>query len=481
MQSSLSVNTQGEPTGAAYAPGVAKKTTARWSRLVAVDVVGLLDALAITLGALLPAAIYAMAGGMTMRWPVVLQTGLLTALIATWCLNNWRLYDPDKVHDFPVAVGRLLAALGIAFVAVLGVGMPFHANEPHLWVWYTVWASFSFMLLLANRLMARLVLAKAAAAGAFDIRIAVYGAGPVARRVRDHLIDPASRIAFAGMFDDRPSDRVNSEGLTFAGRLDDLIALAHDGRVDRIIVALPAAAECRISMIAKRLEAAPASVHIVTHVASDLVDVSARHEVSSLGPVGLLDVKGRTLGDWSPVIKRAEDVAVGSLLLIVLAPVMAVIAALVWLESTGPVLVTERRRGINQSTLTLARFRTTRRDELSPLAGSKTRVGIVLERFGLDELPQLVSVLKGEMSIVGPRPFPLLAASVDAADVERTAIRHQVKPGMTGLSQLDVSVGGAVATELDRDLAYIARWNPALDVRIIWCTMCAALAGRQRA
>ena len=476
MSTTLSVETPAAPSSLSI-PNAGR----RWSRQVAVDIVGLLDALAIALGALLPALIYHMAGGMVMRWQVVIQTGLLAALVGTWCLNAWRLYDPDKVHDFPVAEGRLLAALAIAFVAMLGVGMPFQADEPHLWVSYAVWASLSFLLLLTNRVVARGVLGQMAKAGAFDVRVAVYGAGPIARRVRDHLVDPKSRIAFAGMYDDRPGERVNSEGLNFTGRLDDLVKLAHDGKVDRIVIALPAAADGRISQIAKRLEMSPASVHIVTHVSSDLVDTSTAHQVSTIGPVGLIDLKGRSFGDWAPFVKRTEDLVLGTLLLIVTAPLMAIIACLVKLESKGPVLVAERRRGFDNETFDLVRFRTTRQDELAGPA-ALTQVGRQLERFGLDELPQLLTVLQGKISVVGPRPLPVGPAPAATTELERNARRNQVKPGMTGLSQLEIETADSTWEDkaLARDLAYIARWTPALDALLLWRTVKAAATGRAR-
>lgn len=485
MSTTLTVETQdtSTPPTAPVATLSGTTTGRRLSRQVAVDVVGLLDAMAIALGALLPALIYHLAGGMVMRWQLVIQTGLLAALVGTWCLNSWRLYDPDTVHDYPVAEGRLLAALAIAFGAMLGVGMPFQVNESHLWVSYAVWASLSFLLLLTNRVVARAVLGRMAAAGAFDVRVAVYGAGPIARRVRDSLVDPKSRIAFAGMFDDRPSDRVNSEGLAFTGRLDDLVKLAHDGRVDRIVIALPAAADGRISHIAKRLEMSPASVHIVTHVASDLVEQHAAHQVSTIGPVGLIDLKGRSFGDWAPVVKRTVDLVLATVLLVLTAPLMATIAVLLKLESTGPVLVRERRRGFDALTFDLVRFRTTRRDELAA-PEARTQLGRLLERFGLDELPQLLTVLEGKMSVVGPRPLPCGMSTVATAEFERTASRNQIKPGMTGLSQLEIAPESAGGTwedrALARDLAYIARWTPVLDVVLIWRTLKAAALGRPR-
>jgi lipopolysaccharide/colanic/teichoic acid biosynthesis glycosyltransferase len=357
---------------------------------------------------------------------------------------------------------------------VHGLGLPFHASEPHLWVWYFVWASLSYLLLLLNRTIAHVVLKRLAAAGHFDERVAVFGAGPIARRVRDHLVDPSSRLAFAGMYDDRPESRINPEGLAIAGRLNDLIAAAHAGKVDRIIVALPAAAEGRITGIAKRLESAPASVHIVTHLQSDLVEARPNHAVSALGPVGMLDVKDRALSDWAGIGKRGMDVVVGSMLMIVALPLMAVIAGLVALGSSGPVFVSERRRGLNNQTIDLVRFRTTRTDDMAP-AGVLTPIGRILVRHGLDDLPQLWSVLKGEMSLVGPRPFPLDETAASA--IESAANLHQVKPGLTGLDR--VSVGSTPGETREPDLVYIERWSPSLDLQILGRSLLVALFGRR--
>jgi putative colanic acid biosysnthesis UDP-glucose lipid carrier transferase len=155
--------------------------------------------------------------------------------------------------------------------------------------------------------------------------------------------------------------------------------------------------------------------------------------------------------------------------------VMAVLAALVWLESTGPILVRERRRGLDNKAFDVLRFRTIRVDDLTPATGAETRIGRVMRRFRLNELPQLFQALAGQMSVVGPRPFPLVPASNDAGDVERAANRLQVKPGVTGLSQMPSRTG--THTDDDRDLDYIKTWSPALDLRIVWRTIVACFKG----
>jgi FlaA1/EpsC-like NDP-sugar epimerase len=179
----------------------------RWSRQVAADLVGLADAFAIELGAILPALIYQANGNVAVNWSQVLQTGILSTFIVVCCLRSWGLYATSKMHQFPIEPLKLFSAIVIALAAVHGVGMPFAPGAMHAWVWYAVWLSASFSLILWTRIMAQLLLGQLTAAGRFDVRIAVFGAGVIARRVHDHLIDPVLGITFAGVYDDRRGDQ----------------------------------------------------------------------------------------------------------------------------------------------------------------------------------------------------------------------------------------------------------------------------------
>ncbi|MEL7048340.1 MAG: hypothetical protein AAFO75_05145, partial [Pseudomonadota bacterium] len=310
------------------------KITKRWSRRVAVDTVMLLDAMAVVIGALLPMAIYAEFGGIEPNWILTIQSGCAASIIAVLLLKNWGMYDPAKLHDFPENPGRLFLALMTTLVLVVGIGLPYAIQDAHVWVWYAAWASATFTFLLMNRGLSRLMLKRLTAAGRFDERVAVYGAGQIARRVHDYLKDHATGIQFVGVYDDRAGEeRINPEGLEVAGRLNDLIDTGRSENVDKIIVALPQAAEGRMSMIAKKLEQLPVSVHIVTHISSDLMENAAAHTVSNVGSVGLLDVKRKPLSDWEPIIKRAEDIVLGSILMLAAALIFPFIAAAIKLDS----------------------------------------------------------------------------------------------------------------------------------------------------
>ncbi len=462
----------------------------RWSRQVAADIVGMVDALAIAASATLPAAIYCFGGDLAIRWPQVIQNGLLCGIVACFLLRSWGMYDTAKMNAFPIEPGRLLAALLLSFTTVHGLGLPFKAEAGHLWIWYAVWLSASFTLILWLRIIARGVLASLTAAGRFDTRVAVFGAGLIARRVHDHLVNPSSGIRFVGVYDDRKEqERLNPEGLTINGRLDDLIEAGRADQVDQIIIALPQVAERRAAYVAKKLEQLPVSLHIVTHIASDLVEVGPAHRVSNLGPIGLLDVKRKPLADWAPLVKRVEDYGLGAILLVIAAPILLFCAIAIKLDSSGPVLFRQRRRGLNQKVIEVLKFRTMNvmedgADVRQAIVGDAriTRVGGFLRRTSLDELPQLINVLRGEMSLVGPRPHALVHDEHWGEMLERYANRHQVKPGITGFAQVmgwrgETETTDKMQARVEHDLDYIAGWSLGRDLKILAQTVRAVVRG----
>ncbi|MDX2288009.1 MAG: sugar transferase [Hyphomicrobiaceae bacterium] len=466
----------------------------RWSRRVASDTVAVIDGLAVALGAALPVTIYWIFGGLEPNWILTVQSGIVAAAITVFLLRDWGMYDTARLAELPENPGRLLAALALALVAVMGLGLPYAIQDSHLWVWYAAWASASYTMLLANRGVSRYALKLLTSTGRFDQRVAVYGAGTIARRVHDHLTGGRLGIHFIGVFDDRADDsRINPEGLSVAGKLADLIEAAASGRVDQIIIALPQGADSRMTMIARTLERLPVSVHIVTHIASDLVDNDGIHKVSSLGPVGMLDVKRKALSDWQPIVKRAVDLGLGSVLLVLSLPILAVAAVAIAVTSAGPIFIREDRRGLHKSTISVVRLRTKKSSTTGVVSAAQgddasrlTSVGKVLRRFGIDELPLLWNVVTGDMSLVGPR-LPVSGQGDDAAAAwEVHANRHQLKPGLTSLADVERAGGSSVSAEvlerrLASDLAYMKDWSVWLDLKVIARTVLMGLSGGHRA
>jgi putative colanic acid biosynthesis UDP-glucose lipid carrier transferase len=461
-----------------------------WSRQIASDIIALAEAAAVVAGGLLPTAIYAYAGALEPNWLSVLQSALLAALIYRMYLASAGMYDASPVNDFSVRSGQMLGALLFAVLTALSLGAPSGLGLSNLGVWFALWLSASYTGAVIVRTIASDVMAAKTAEGRFDERIAVYGAGNIARRVHDYLGDPRLGLRFIGVFDSRGTpDRVNAEGLTIAGGLDDLIQACQEGRVDRVIIALPQVAERRVRDIARKFEDLSVHLHIVTHLSTDFMGPNWVHQVSRLGPVGLMDVKTKLHTGWSPVIKRVEDLIFGSIAAILVAPIVPLIALAIKLESKGPVLFRQRRRGRNQQVFEVLNFRTMRvQEDGAEVRQATTRdprvtwVGYVLRRSSLDELPQLWNVLKGDMSLVGPRPHALVHDETWGAMLETYANRHQMKPGVTGLAQVRGFRGETtrpedIAGRVNHDLAYIRTWSLWLDIKIMFMTVWAVIWG----
>ena len=451
-----------------------------WSRTVAVDLVGFAEVTAISIGGLLPAWIFSHFGGVDLNWTFVLQSSLVAAFVGYLCLRDSGMYDTSKLHDLPTSPGRLLAALSIAIFCIVGLGLPVAGLEEHMLIWYASWLFASLTLLIPLRAISARILARLTASGYFDRRIAVFGAGSIARKVHDHLAASQTGIRFVGVYDDRAGqERLDPEGLTVTGRLQDLLSAAQDEQIDDIIIALPAAADGRISSIVRTLERVPCSVHVVTHLASDLLEGQTAHRVSQIGSIGLLDVKERPLADWSPIVKRAEDIVVSAIGLVMALPVLMVAIAAIKLESRGPAFYVQRRRGLNRNVIDVLKLRTltvTESDsevrQVTSNDARLTKTGRFLRRMSIDELPQLWNVLRGDMSVVGPRPHALVHDDTYATMLEEYANRHQVKPGITGLAQVNGLRGQTETVDkmkarVDQDIAYIKDWSLWLDIKII--------------
>lgn len=463
----------------------------RASRTVAMDIVALADIMAVAVGALLPAFIHDGFGGAPTNWTIIAQSGIIGGFICYLWLRNTGMYEIKKINDLPNNPTRLLVGVAIGAAAVIGIALAVVPNHWHITIYFVSWVSASFMAILLTRGIARAVLARMSATGRFKRSVAVFGAGTISRRVHDHLTASDTDINFVGVYDDRIDDeRINAKGLEISGKLDQLLAEAYADRIDDIVVALPQSAEGRIGEIVRKLEQAPCNVHLVTHISSDLIPSDRALRVSQIGEIGLIDVKDKSLADWALLVKRAEDIIVASIGLFITAPILLVAMIAIKLESQGPVIYRQRRRGLNRQIIDVLKLRTLSvtddDDQVRQVTigdNRVTRVGRVLRHTSIDELPQLWNVLKGEMSIVGPRPHALVHDDQFGSMLDGYANRHQVKPGITGLAQVkgfrgETGTPDRIKNRVEQDIAYVRAWSLWLDIKIIAKTIVVVLTGQ---
>jgi polysaccharide biosynthesis protein PslA len=374
-------------------------------------------------------------------------------------------------------LGAAAAAGGVVALA-LALFAPESPGHP-------LWAIATAALLLGGLTAGRLAAARAIARHPrrrFAPRTVIVGNGLGGTRLARLLTQfDHQSVRLLGMVDDhlRTADELIDD-VPYLGPIGQVFALVRRGVVDEVVLALPWSEEERILDLIANLADYP--VHV--RLAPDLIShhFPRRAQLDAHGhPV--LHVADRPISGWASVVKRAEDLLVGSLALAICAIPMAVMALLIRLDSPGPVLFRQRRTGFNNQDFEMLKFRTmhhhmaeyTIRQQTQKDDKRVTRIGALLRRTSLDELPQIFNVLRGEMSIVGPRPHaPGTRAGSRTFEevVERYAARHRVKPGLTGLAQVR-GYRGETRTEeklvqrVASDLEYIESWSPWLDFVIL--------------
>ena len=280
-----------------------------------------------------------------------------------------------------------------------------------------------------------------------------------------------------GIFDDAPEK--SEIALPVAGGLSDLIAFGQHNQFDEIIIALPMTDQSRVPNLVEQLSLLPVDIRFCPS-ATEL----RRPPKALLSYEGLtiLELESRPFAGWGPIVKVLEDRIIGAIAVFCLLPVFLIIAAAIRLDSRGPVLFKQRRHGFNHNVFTVYKFRTMNVADDGPnVVQAKrndprvTRVGRFLRKTSLDELPQLFNVLKGDMSLVGPRPHALSHNEYYSSLLGRYANRHKVKPGITGWAQIHGFRGETDTPEkmrlrVEHDLYYIENWSLWLDLKILVAT-----------
>lgn len=269
-----------------------------------------------------------------------------------------------------------------------------------------------------------------------------------------------------------------------ADALDDDLALAQASarmlRPDDVFILVPWGRTEVVDDCVTAFLRVPASIHLgPERVLDRFVDA----HINKIGAISSLSLNARPFDSLEIVAKRVFDIAFAALGLLVLSPLLLAVAAAIKLDSPGPALFFQRRYGFNREPFRIAKFRsmTTMEDGRSvtqATAGDKrvTRVGRFIRRFNIDELPQLLNVLRGEMSLVGPRPHALVHDQLYERKIALYARRHNVKPGITGWAQVnglrgEIDSADKIRRRVEHDLYYIDNWSLPLDVWIIFMTV----------
>jgi Undecaprenyl-phosphate glucose phosphotransferase len=359
--------------------------------------------------------------------------------------------------------------------------------------WAISWIIGVGLFLPISRIILKLAIVRWSRQGYFLRNIVVVGASEVGKRFIDKLRrSPDSGARIVGVFDDRTTRILPlDKGIHFLGSTDDLLKFARKTPVDEIIIALPLNAGERLRILFEKLKSLPVDLRLSIEPLAGMFSVNGLDKIIDMP---LLQIAERPLKQWNAVIKKFEDVILTSILLVIFAPAMAVIALIIKFDSPGPVFFVQERFGFNNEAIRVLKFRTMYYDKGDPAGGKRTvrndprvtRSGRFLRAFSLDELPQLINVLRGEMSLVGPRPHAIAMKAGDRLyheAVDTYAQRHRVKPGITGWAQVNGMRGEIDTLEKARrrvtyDLEYVEHWSLGLDLKILMMSIGAVFKWR---
>ena len=419
--------------------------------------------------------------------PDAILAGLfIGCLLAMNILPYMQVYRADRLRSPSSGVPRVILGWILSVVILIAVLFVMKSSGQISRVWLGAWFLAGIMALVGVRLVGSLLLKREGTARVLTRRIAIVGlrgGGVPTLITRLASADPTVQVVAVLDLDSSLSDRwpAGAAPLADFAQLEKLIAA---GVIDQVLLAAPARSGAVLEP----------SLHALRHLP---VDVSWAPEppdlrlpvlgVAHIGDVPLVRLVQRPLDGRRYILKSLEDQLLAAAILVFAAPAMLIIALAVRLDSPGPVFFRQQRRGFSQEAIGLLKFRTMYVEQCDAADAGVvrqasegdprvTRLGRILRRTSLDELPQLLNVLRGEMSLVGPRPHAIAHDQYYADLIDDYLGRHRVKPGMTGWAQVNGYRGETRTVEqmrrrIELDLQYIDAWSLWLDVRILARTL----------
>lgn len=408
--------------------------------------------------------------------------GILTVIF----LQSADGYSISSLRQMSRQLGRMLASWTFVFLVFAIVAFFFKQSESLSRVWFGAWFVSGAVFLTLSRLVISRYVRKLTRDGRLQRRAILVGGGErAAELIRSLESQPEQDLKICGIFDDRDDARSPSVLLGYPklGKFADLIVFGRICKIDMLVVTFPLTAEGRVADMLKDLWVLPVDIRLSAH--ANKLNLRPK-SYSYVGSVPFLDIVDKPLADWDYLKKRAFDLFFASIALVLLSPVMLLVALAVRLDSPGPVFFRQTRYGFNNEKISVLKFRSMYHHMADPAAKNVvtrhdprvTRVGRFIRKSTLDELPQFLNVLRGELSLIGPRPHAVHAHTENRpweAVVDGYFARHRVKPGISGWAQINGLRGEIrnqemIQKRVEHDLYYIENWSVLLDLYILFIT-----------
>ncbi|MCK5688770.1 undecaprenyl-phosphate glucose phosphotransferase [Myxococcota bacterium] len=405
----------------------------------------------------------------------VLWVGVVLTLV--WPIVGWvgGLYISRRTRSLVAELFDVLKTSLITLLVVVTLTY-FIRDERFSRAVLMIWAMASVLVVAGARGVSRLLLREVRAAG-YNLRhVIVVGSSDLAARV----VEVMGRQLSLGMrvsgivARDEDADKVGMaiDGVPIIGTVKDLATIVGENRPDQVLVALPIERLGALKQIMAVLSQETVDVRVIPDFYQYM---TLNGSVEEFAGLPIINLQSSPMVGWYSVAKRAFDFTVAIVASIFAAPIMLGLAALVRFSSRGPIFYSQERSSIDGSTFNMYKFRTmvveaedAGAQMTAPNDPRTTRIGRVMRKLSLDELPQLWNVLRGEMSLVGPRPERPCFVEEFKKDIPRYALRHKIKAGMTGWAQVNGMRGQtSISERIEFDLYYIENWSLLLDLKIL--------------
>jgi putative colanic acid biosysnthesis UDP-glucose lipid carrier transferase len=440
-----------------------------------------LDSLLVILLLLLSCSFY----GQPLQKQYYILAGI-TFLLVSIVFQATNLYRPWRGRRIVQLVTRVFLAWALVVLILSALGFVLKISSNFSRGVLLPWVTLSPVGLLALRLLVYFGLNWARARGRNSRTAVIGGAGELGRQLAKKIINSNwLGIRLLGFFDDRRAGQEikigeKTEGIAVLGNLEDMVVFTKTHKVDMVYLALPLKTQNRLNQVVDALQDTTASVYFIPDIFTFSLIRASLSDLSGIPLISLWETPFYGLDGW---VKRAEDVIISSLIILISWPLMLVIALGVRLSSAGPVIFKQRRYGLNGKEILVYKFRSMKvwdDGPVTPMALKNdprvTRFGALLRRTSLDELPQFINVLNGTMSIVGPRPHAVAHNELYRKKIPNYMLRHKVKPGITGWAQVngcrgEIDTIKKLEERIQYDLDYLRLWSIWFDLRIIFQTI----------
>ena len=411
------------------------------------------------------------------RYQIAILVGmLLTILILSW----FKVYRPWRGIRLRQELWTIFLAWGGAIMVMIIIAFFTKTSTDFSRVWIVGWWITSGILIIALRVAIRLSLRFARSRGYNQRQVVVAGAGSLGQKIVSRIRSaPWVGLEIIGFFDD--NEQLQGQvinGIPVAGKLDDMEMYLQKEDIDQVWIALPLRAETRMKQLMKKILV---STSVEIRFVPDIFEFRLLNfSVSEVVGLPVLNLTDSPMFGIHQLLKAVEDRIIAGLALIILAPIMALIALGVKLSSPGPAFYRQERVSWNGLSFTMLKFRSmpvnaeqSKGAQWATAGDQRTTLfGHFLRRTSLDELPQLINVIKGEMSIVGPRPERPVFIEEFRTEIPDYMQKHLVKAGITGWAQVNGWRGDTdLGTRIKYDLYYIENWSISLDLKIIIMTV----------